>query len=162
MAGDSAGTPHRRGGELGRDGRAVLDGALARREIHRLRQRWYRCRGCGRSFYLLRLSRSQGRRPGHATYVVSGVYIRDLVGPYISQFLLQDIQFGTTRIPHRHDTVEAGVDYMTDFDEWLAIQHRRLRPEAFGGRIEVQLCRDPGRYNGIIDSEILNWDASNA
>lgn len=183
----------------------------------------------------------------------------DLVGPYISQFLLRDIQYGTLRIPHRHDTVQAGVDYMTHFDEWLAVQrgapralgpndrdfvntryiqtprdmahythfdvlyqpylaaclillgmgntadlqdsgnpyrtsenqvgfttfgtphivgllaevanrairateyqqffvHRRQRPEAFGGRIEVQLCSDPGRYDGIIDSEILDSD----
>jgi len=182
----------------------------------------------------------------------------DLVGPYISQFLLQDIQFGTLRIPHRHDTIAAGVNYMTNFYEWLAVQrgaplalkpndrdfvnaryiqtpramahythfdvlyepylnaclillgmsadpsklqdpgnpylwsknqigfatfgtphilsllaevgnraikatvyqqfsvHRRLRPEAFGGRIEVHLSRDPGRYEGIIDSEILD------
>jgi len=181
----------------------------------------------------------------------------DLVGPYISQFLLQDSQLGTLRTVQRHDTVEPGVDYMTDFDEWLAVQrgaaritdrdfintryiqtprdmghythfdvlyqaylnaclillgmgaspseiqdpgnpylasqnqigfttfgtphivgllaevanrairhtayqqffvHRRQRPEAFGGRIEVQLCRDPGRYDGIIHSEILHSD----
>lgn len=181
----------------------------------------------------------------------------DLVGPYISQFLLQDAQHGTMRIQQRYDTVKAGVDYMTDFDEWLAVQrgaartterdfvntryiqtprdmahythfdysyqpylnaclillgmsagstdvldsgqpylisqnqigfttfgtphilglmaevanrairttayqqfavHRRQRPEAFGGRIEVQLIRDPGRYNGIINSEILDSD----
>ncbi|MGH8888036.1 MAG: vanadium-dependent haloperoxidase [Egibacteraceae bacterium] len=187
----------------------------------------------------------RGRTPG------------DLVGPYISQLLLRDIQFGTLRTPHRHDTVEPGVDYMTDFDEWLAVQrgaprttdrdfantryiqtprdmahythfdilyqpylnaflillgmgaspseiqdpgnpylisgnqigfttfgtphimgllaevanrairhtayqqffvHRRQRPEAFGGRIEVQLDRDSGRYDGIIDSEILDSD----
>jgi len=184
----------------------------------------------------------------------------DRVGPYISQFLLRDIQYGTLRIPHRHDTVKPGVDYMTDFDEWLAVQrgtvrtlspsdrdfvntrytqtprdmahythfdfsyqpylnaalillgmgaapaeiqdpghpylisenqvgfttfgtphilglmaevanrairatayqqfsvHRRQRPEAFGGRIEVHLNRDPGRYEGIIDLEILDSD----
>jgi len=184
----------------------------------------------------------------------------DLVGPYISQFLLRDVQFGTLGIPHRHDTVETGVNYMTHFDEWLAVQrgaprglrpgdrdtvntrylqtprdmahythfdvlyqpylnaclillgmgtspaelqdvgnpyrisanqtgfttfgtphivgllaevanrairtteyqqffvHRRQRPEEFGGRIEIQLSRDPGRYDGIIDSEILNTD----
>jgi hypothetical protein len=181
----------------------------------------------------------------------------DRVGPYISQFLLRDVQFGTTRIPQRHDTVQPGADFVTTFDEWLAIQrgaprvtnrdfvntryiqtprdmahythfdvayqpylyaclillgmsaypgelqdkgnpyltsknqvgfctfgtphlvgvlaevanraikatefqqffvHRRLRPEAFGGRIEVHLERDAGRYDGIIDPEILNSD----
>ncbi|MGH3785433.1 MAG: vanadium-dependent haloperoxidase [Pseudonocardiaceae bacterium] len=181
----------------------------------------------------------------------------DLVGPYVSQFLLQDVQAGTMRLTQRYDTVEAGVDFMTDFDEWLAVQrgaprttnrdfvntrylqtprdmahythfdftyqaylnaclillgmgaaspdvldqghpylnsqnqtgfgtfggphilglvaevaqraikvtlyqqfavHRRLRPEAFGARIDVHLTRDPGRYEGIIDSEILDSD----
>lgn len=181
----------------------------------------------------------------------------DRVGPYVSQFLLRDVQFGTTRIVHRHDTVAPGVDYLTGFDEWLAVQrgaprtterdfvntryiqtprdlahythfdllyqpylyaclillgmkeypgelqdkgnpyllsknqvgfctfgtpqilsllaevanraikatefqqffvHRRMRPEAFGGRIEVQLERDRGRYDGIIHREILDSD----
>jgi hypothetical protein len=180
-----------------------------------------------------------------------------LVGPFVSQFLLRDIQYGTTRIVHRHDTVEPGVDYLTDFDEYLAVQrgaprttprdfvntryiqtprdlghythfdvlyqpylyaclillgrpeypselqdkgnpylssgnqvgfctfgtphimsllaevanraikatefqqffvHRRQRPEAFGGRIEVHLERDRGRYDGIIHDEILDSD----
>jgi hypothetical protein len=189
-----------------------------------------------------------------------GVTPGELPGPYISQFLLRDIQHGTLRISQRQDTVKPGVDYMMDFDEWLAIQrgaprdfkpgdrdfvntryiqtprdlahyvhfdgtyeaylhaclillgmdappselvdsgnpylssknqtglvtfgpshltsvlaevgnrgekatifqkefvHRRLRPEAFSGRIEVQLTRDPGRYDGIIHPEILNAD----
>jgi hypothetical protein len=39
--------------------------------------------------------------------------------------------------------------------------HRRLRPEAFGGRIEVQRNGNAagqglGRYDGIIDGEVLN------
>ena len=39
------------------------------------------------------------------------------------------------------------------FQKWYV--HRRLRPEAFGGRIEVHRNRDPGRYP-MIDGEILN------
>lgn len=34
--------------------------------------------------------------------------------------------------------------------------HRRLRPEEFGGRIQVHLVEDPGRYSGMINPEILN------
>jgi hypothetical protein len=177
----------------------------------------------------------------------------DLVGPYMSQFMLEDVQFGTTRIAHRHDTVAPGVDYLTDFGDWLPVQngqprpttrdfantryirtprdlahythfdvayqpylyaflilaatpggpalldagnpykasanqygfatlggphvtsllgeatnraikhvqfhkwyvHRRLRPDAFGARLEVHLARDPGRYDGILHAEIL-------
>ena len=39
------------------------------------------------------------------------------------------------------------------FQKWHV--HRRLRPEAFGGRIEVHRTRDPGRYP-MINGEILN------
>lgn len=178
----------------------------------------------------------------------------DLTGPFVSQFLLQDVQYGTTRIPHRHDTVLAGRDFGTAFDDYVALQrgaprqterdfantrylqtprdlahythfdllyqpylyaalimlamreypaglqdkgnpyrssrnqvgfcafgsqhlvtllsdvanlaikhtlfqqfhvHRRIRPEVLGGRLHVQLERSPGRYEGLIDREIL-------
>jgi hypothetical protein len=34
--------------------------------------------------------------------------------------------------------------------------HRRLRPEAFAGRVEVQVNQDPGRYDGILHSSLFN------
>ncbi|HEV2844386.1 MAG TPA: vanadium-dependent haloperoxidase, partial [Thermoanaerobaculia bacterium] len=34
--------------------------------------------------------------------------------------------------------------------------HRRLRPEAFGGRVEVQLNRSPGRYNGALHPSLFS------
>ncbi len=34
--------------------------------------------------------------------------------------------------------------------------HRRLRPEAFGGRVEVQLNQDKGRYDGILHPSLFN------
>ncbi|MFD7659135.1 vanadium-dependent haloperoxidase [Actinosynnema sp. NPDC059797] len=46
----------------------------------------------------------------------------DLRGPFLSQFLLRDVQFGTLRIPQRHDTVRPGRDHLTDFGSWLAVQ----------------------------------------
>jgi hypothetical protein len=46
----------------------------------------------------------------------------DVRGPYLSQFLLQDIQYGTLLIPQLHDTVQRGQDFMTDFDSWLGVQ----------------------------------------
>ncbi|MFH8937070.1 vanadium-dependent haloperoxidase [Streptomyces griseosporeus] len=176
----------------------------------------------------------------------------DLTGPFVSQFLLRTVQYGTLRVPQLHDTVAPGVDHGTDFAEWLALQrgaarstqrdfagtrylqtprdlahythfdvlyqaylnaalillalpqaavqdrgnpyltsknqmgfptygtphlvsllaeaairaikhteyqqfyvHRRARPEAFGGRIEVHLRRSPGRYTGLLHEEIL-------
>lgn len=45
------------------------------------------------------------------------------VGPYISQFLLQPCNFGSMRIDTRMVTVAPGMDYMTDFASWLAVQN---------------------------------------
>jgi len=42
------------------------------------------------------------------------------VGPFLSQLLLKDMQFGHTLIPQKYQTTAAGVDYLTTWDEWLA------------------------------------------
>jgi hypothetical protein len=34
--------------------------------------------------------------------------------------------------------------------------HRRLRPEAYGGRVEVQLNQSPGRYNGALHPSLFS------
>lgn len=49
----------------------------------------------------------------------------DLVGPYISQFLYQDIPFGATTIPQRYRTTAVGDNHMTTFAHWLAVQNGR-------------------------------------
>jgi hypothetical protein len=52
----------------------------------------------------------------------------DVRGPYLSQFLLRDIQYGTLRIPQRHDTVVPDRDYLVKPEEWLAVQRGRQVP----------------------------------
>lgn len=44
-------------------------------------------------------------------------------GPYVSQFLIKDIPYGPYRIVQHRPTAAPGTDFMTDFDEWLAIQN---------------------------------------
>jgi hypothetical protein len=44
-------------------------------------------------------------------------------GPYISQFLLQPVNFGAQRVDTRIRTNQAGEDFMTTFTEWLDIQN---------------------------------------
>ena len=46
-----------------------------------------------------------------------------LVGPYISQFMWLDTFFGAEEIDRQMRTTHAGVDHMTSYDEWLAIQN---------------------------------------
>lgn len=198
-----------------------------------------------------RMPKQEGKVTPHALF--RGNTPADLVGPFVSQFLLRPVQYGTLRVPQLHDTVQPGVNYGAEFGEWLALQrgaarttqrdfthtrhiqtprdlahythfdvlyqaylnaalimlalpqadvqdrgnpylasknqmgfptfgtphlvsliaevavraikhteyqqffvHRRVRPEAFGGRIEVQLRRSPGRYAGLIAKEILD------
>jgi len=47
----------------------------------------------------------------------------DLIGPYISQFLLKDVPYGNTKIEQRYESPASGDDFMTDFASWLSIQN---------------------------------------
>ncbi len=53
--------------------------------------------------------------------------ISENVGPFISQFLLQEIPYGTLRIPQRFIHAAPGVDYMTEWNEWLQVQDGKRR-----------------------------------
>lgn len=46
----------------------------------------------------------------------------NVVGPYISQFLLKPIPYGAGRIEQRYSVPLAGSDFMTSFGEWSQIQ----------------------------------------
>ncbi len=47
----------------------------------------------------------------------------DLVGPWVSQFLLHDVPYGSLTVSQRQRTVVPDLNYMTSYDEWLAIQN---------------------------------------
>lgn len=51
-----------------------------------------------------------------------GLTAGDLIGPYMSQFLLKGIPFGAQGYSNKMYTLLPGIDYMTRYDEWLAIQ----------------------------------------
>ena len=46
-----------------------------------------------------------------------------LVGPYISQFMLKPTPFGAERVVRRMRTLAAGIDHVTLYKEWLAVQN---------------------------------------
>lgn len=58
----------------------------------------------------------------HADLVFRADTPGDHVGPYLSQFLWRDIQFGTYRIEQRQDTVRPNQDYVTTFETYLKVQ----------------------------------------
>ncbi|MEO1311219.1 MAG: vanadium-dependent haloperoxidase [Pseudomonadota bacterium] len=75
----------------------------------------------------------------------------DLVGPYISQFLLRDIPYGPGVIEQRYAVPTAGLDFMTDYDEWLAVQR--------GGVLGSLFKADPRYiYNGRSLGEYVHVD----
>jgi hypothetical protein len=64
---------------------------------------------------------TEGRRITANTLFRSGLP-GDLIGPYISQFLWLDVPYGPALIKQRYATPIAGEEFITDYDEWLAIQ----------------------------------------
>ena len=52
----------------------------------------------------------------------------DRLGPYLSQFFYQDCNFGANKIEQKITTTVPGVNYMTDFDTWLAVQRGVAQP----------------------------------
>ncbi|WP_316520084.1 vanadium-dependent haloperoxidase [Kitasatospora brasiliensis] len=96
---------------------------------------------------------SDGRMPKQAGKVTPHALFRgqtpaDLVGPYISQFLLRPVQYGTLRVPQLHDTVQPGVDFGTEFGEWLALQRgaARTTQRDFTRTRHLQTPRDLAHY----------------
>ena len=56
----------------------------------------------------------------------------DRLGPQLSQFFYQDLNFGANKIEQKIKTTVAGVNYITDFDTWLAVQRGIAQgPDAF-------------------------------
>ena len=47
----------------------------------------------------------------------------DVNGPYLSQFLLHDIPYGSLTVNQRQQTVLPGINYMTGYGDWLNIQN---------------------------------------
>lgn len=61
-------------------------------------------------------------------HVTPGVLFRgntpdDLNGPYISQFMFIDAPFGACFVEQQLRTTMPGVDYMTRFEDWIAVQN---------------------------------------
>ena len=54
--------------------------------------------------------------------VFRGPTTGDRMGPYLSQFLLLDVPYGAQFIPAAIRTLLPGVDFLTNWDEWLDVQ----------------------------------------
>ncbi len=75
---------------------------------------------------LSRFSDFRGPKSGGA--VTPGTLFRgdtpgDLAGPWLSQFLWMDIPMGALLVPQKMQTTVFGDDYMTGYEDWLAVQN---------------------------------------
>lgn len=72
----------------------------------------------------------------------------DLAGPYVSQFLLKDAQFGQARIVQRYPTPDT-TNFMTDHASWIAIQRGAAPPAGINyvaGNRYIYDARSLGEY----------------
>jgi len=58
-----------------------------------------------------------------ASTLFRGLRPGDLTGPYLSQFFLLPVTFGTLSIAQKFNAYTPGKDYLTDFTTWLAVQN---------------------------------------
>ncbi|NYI08382.1 vanadium-dependent haloperoxidase [Allostreptomyces psammosilenae] len=75
----------------------------------------------------------------------------ELVGPYVSQYLLRDIPNGTLRVPQRQDVPPPGLDHLTDYPTWLACQNGQPLPQVprdQHNRYHLRTPRDLAHYVG--------------
>src|SRR6266446_4484924 len=77
----------------------------------------------------------------------------ELIGPYVSQFLLQPVSYGALSIPQRYrtypawDPVQRRYDYLIDFPSWLDCQNGRLiLAQPFSGTSYIKNGRDLAAY----------------
>ena len=73
----------------------------------------------------------------------------DVLGPYISQFFYQPCNFGANNLEQKITTTVPGINYMTTFPEWLAIQ--RGASPATGNQFDpvpryMRMGRDIGQW----------------
>lgn len=80
--------------------------------------------------------------------IFRGFSAGDLVGPYVSQFLLLDVPYGSQKISARIRTVLPRIDYMTSFREWLDVQNGCDRDQSACDRVPrfIRNGRDLGQY----------------
>lgn len=75
-----------------------------------------------------------------------GITPGDLAGPYVSQFLLLDVPYGTLTIDQRQFRAVEGVDYMTAWGDWLEVQNGEGQGTAGADQFETNAGQFVKRY----------------
>ncbi len=113
------------------------------------------------------LSRFRDARvPRHAGNITPATLFRgvapgDLTGPYLSQFLWRQTPIGAEEVDRQMHTAQPGLDYLTIYAEWLAVQNGRSPASDFaleGLRRYMRSGRDLGAWvrNDVIFQAYFN------
>ncbi len=72
----------------------------------------------------------------------------ELIGPYISQFLLRPVGFGGLNLAQKYNTYASGVDYLTDVTSFRACQDGKgpFAKNVIAGTSYIKNGRDLGAY----------------
>ena len=81
--------------------------------------------------------------------IFRGPYEGCFIGPHVSQFLLQDFDFGNQPIDQRQRFPQPGLDFMTDLETWLKINNGEVDPtgeDVLLARRYIITLRDAGQW----------------
>lgn len=92
------------------------------------------------------------RREGRITpgLLFRGTTTGECVGPYVSQFLWKEVPYGSIRLVPQVRTATPGLDYLTTFQGWLAVQNGAPATTRHAGAYRyVRSGRDLAAYVGL-------------
>jgi hypothetical protein len=98
---------------------------------------------------------SQFRGPKVSGQVTPGTLFRgftpgDLIGPYMSQFFLLPVNFGTLPVAQKYNTYAPDTDYLKDFPSWLAVQNGSpVGSNTISGTSYLKNGRDLGAWDHV-------------
>jgi hypothetical protein len=77
-----------------------------------------------------------------------GVNPGDLIGPYLSQFFLLPVTFGTLSVAQKFNAYLPDTNFLTTFDSWLAAQNGQgpFPPNSISGTSYIKNGRDLGAF----------------
>ena len=83
-----------------------------------------------------------------AATLFRGVNPGDLIGPYLSQFFLLPVTFGTLSVAQKFNAYVPDMDYLTNFASWLAVQNGQgpFPANKISGTSYIKNGRDLGAF----------------
>src|SRR3984957_21355353 len=83
-----------------------------------------------------------------AATLFRGIRPGDLTGPYLSQFFLLPVSFGTLSVAKKFNTYASGMNYLTNLAPWLAVQNGQgpFASNVVSGTSYIKNGRDLGAW----------------